>query len=264
MKPKASSLALMLIAILPLQVTLPREKAETTIRIDGGTGQYLDSVEQYLTGYCEVGVGDCFGGSSREAIYRYEPQKAAFREVGIEIDHKPARSPIHVGVRGHTIAWDSAPTHLILNPYLTMEGRGGAAGLGMVISNRILPGLENRSWRVIPSFFLRAGARRFHLTASFLNELPLLSNGYFQLGVGVVPLKSGNVEGWVGVSGIPFNNPGLSAKTRVWITPLLALNLSGRLGSSSGQRWRVSESTVSAGFSVRLKPAAPRKNTRSR
>lgn len=255
MQPRMRYRSLALTLLLPLQVTVPRDGAETAIRVGAGSGQYLDSVRTSVVGYREVG-GPAGCVSARPVpIYKNDPQKAKFREAGVEVEHKPGLpgklSGMRFGIRGHLITTDGAATNVIANPFLSIEGKTAAAGVGVVFSTQRLPGLESRMARVIPSFFFRAGLPKFHLTASFLNEIPLSSNGYFQLGMGTRLGK--NIAWWVGASGMPFDSPGIATTLQVRMTPSIGLNVSGRVGTRSGQGWRISEHAASIGLSFRLR-----------
>ena len=101
--------------------------------------------------------------------------------------------------------------------------------------------------RTVPSAYLRVGnVRSFYIDASVFHKTPLISDGYFTLGLGAS--RSRKFGYWIGLGTGPYDKAGLVIKTDFGIGTNFSLNLSGRLSSSED----ISESAINVGVSYRV------------
>ena len=221
---------------------------ETRLSVAGGAGAYA-----LITRDCE---GNMISNTPM-----------GFRELGAQIDQEVA-GPLHVGVRGGVqrdevkVAFDTtnaiarargAPqepsgfrNNRYVNPYVSLEGRRAGIGFGRVFSDHefVAPMQEEGNTY---SGHLRLGPPNKYFSIALMENVPLYSGGgYFDMGIGFSPDPKANC--WIGLSGGPYDGPGLGLRTSWQMHPRLMLDLSARLGTSEG----LGQNGVGIGISSRL------------
>lgn len=240
MKNKRFYCNLLLALILPIQVVVPPDSAETIIRFGGGRANYVSSVESMVIGY---------GGCGEPDTYRYELEEDKIKDLGIEIDYRPADSQAHFGVRVHGVGTTHSGTVALgINPYLGLTNESFAFNTGLLLSESRLLGGGNK---IRPTIAFRFGPPRFHLSCSYGSDVPLLSNGMLQLGLGIKPFGP-HLDAWVGISGLVQKSIGLLAKTNIWVTPDMSLHASVRRGHYQTGNAHSDENSVSLGMSFKI------------
>lgn len=240
---KFFSLGIILLA-LPLQY-VPVDSSETNFSLSGGAGSY-----GVISRGCEGQV--------------LEKHKINFSEFGGGIDHKFAGAPLRIGVRSamvnDRVLFDEYSTSVVpvtqsrreniftINPFLNLEGKTVAAGIGYFYADRAIAGTDGTS-RFDPrvSGYFRIGDRRkAYWSTSYLSTPAFYSQGYFQTGLGFG--HDPKIDFWLGMSVAPYDKAGFLAKSAIRLNRQLHLNLSGRFGSSEG----IFEHGVVVGLSYRL------------
>ncbi|MCB0290246.1 MAG: hypothetical protein KDH97_08310 [Calditrichaeota bacterium] len=248
-RPRASikfcSLGIILLT-LPLQyVPIDSDSSETNISLSGGTGSY-----GVVSRGCEGQV--------------LEKHKINFSELGGSLDHKFAGAPLRIGVRsayvndrvlvddinasGVAVTQSRRENILTINPFLNLEGKTVAAGIGYFYADHSLAGTDDVT-RINPriSGYFRIGDRRkTYWSTSYLSTPAFYSQGYFQTGLGFG--QDPKFDFWLGMSVAPYDKVGFLAKTAIRLNRQLYLNLNGRFGSSA----EIFEHGVNVGLSYRI------------
>lgn len=233
-----------LILMSPIQVVIPPDSTETTIRVGGGNAHYVSSIESMIIGYGPSGCG--FYPSPR---YSHELEVDTVKDFSIEIDRRPASSPSHFGIRAHGFrTTNTGALSLAVNLYFGIADKYAAFNGGFIISGNRLIGVGRKA---MPTIALRLGPPGFHLSYSYLSGVPLVSNGISQLGLGVKPFGDG-LNVWVGMSNVYFKGVGFLAKANFWTTPNLGLQAAFRKGSYRIGKEHANENSVSLGITFKL------------
>lgn len=238
------SIGIILLA-LPLQY-VPVDSSETNFSISGGAGSY-----GVISRGCEGQV--------------LEKHKINFSEYGGSIAHKFAGAPLRIGVRStyvnDRVLFDDFNTSgvaatqsrreniLAINPFLSIEGKTVAAGVGYFYADHSLAGTDDVTGidPRISGYFRIGDRRKTYWSTSYLNTPAFYSQGYFQTGLGFG--QNPKLDFWLGMSVGPYDKVGFLAKSAIRLNRQLYLNLSGRFGSSEG----IIEHGVNVGLSYRLK-----------
>jgi len=231
-----------LVAVMPLAVEVPPDSAsrtgETRLRAGAGYGSYA-----FVSRGC-----------SGEVLSRV-PVHALDGSIGV--DHRFAKLPLRVGVRG---GWtrdriDSATSVIgspvvspggtvynrYLNPFIEYDSPGHSVGVGWVAHENefITAGEGAREQASHPlndvSFHLRAGSERKYFLASWMEGMPIYSDGgYFTTGIGG-RLSERRVSGFIGLAaGGPMEGAGPRAGLDVEVAPGLRVGIKGQTNLSNG------------------------------
>ena len=226
-------MSLLSMAVLaPLVVDVPgssRDSSVTTFMIAAGGGSYAE-----VTRGCQ---GEVLTADQRR-----------FRDMGFGVNHQ-VKKPLEVGVRATVLRRMSGydDGSVLWNPYVALEGGKVGFGLGYVSNSDRPYTNEFDIWPV--SGHLRIGSpERFYFSIHALEDVPLVSGGgAVRSGFGFRPIRS--VDAWIGMgTPLPYDKPGVLAKTTIHVNSMLDVNATGRLGSSEGR----TENAGSVGLTVRL------------
>lgn len=215
---KKSAVLYLLMTTLPLEFTpSASDSSETNLKIIGALGKYA-----LISRDC---AGDVIG-----------KEKKTFEEISAQIDHKFA-SPARIGIRASRLSYEQQVftatgseivNHtLVLNPFMNLERRHVALGVGYFWTQHPLPELESSGFTSTPSFYFRY--RRF--SVSYLHAIPYLINGYGQAGFRG---ESESLRWWVGANAGPYDHLGLLTKIDFFLSPNVQMNVAARIGESAG------------------------------
>ncbi len=220
--------------LLPLAVDVPPDSAmrtsETRFRVAGGY-----SIYSFVVTDCQGRVTD------QVPVHAYDG--------AVAVDHRFARVPIRIGVRGGwtrdhigSVPADvpDVPQHVTLgnryaNPFFDYETSQGSIGIGWVAHQRefMTSDEQARSQANRPandfSFHLRAGPDTRYLSISWMEGMPIYSDGgYLNVGVGGRPPNSG-VSAFMGLmAGGPIRGAGTMVRVGFGATPALRISVSGQ------------------------------------
>ncbi len=250
-----------LVLWLPVVVEVPTSpdsgsggESETRITLVGGAGHYA-----IIDRGCEG------------QVLRTHP--ARFREAGGSIEHRSSNgltSGVRSGVlrekrESRFVVTDysvypyreslavvvSETENVYVNPFVAVEGRRLGIGAGWAWARGTLPTLDSKRQ---PSFHVRIGRLdKAYFKLGYLESVPLYSGGGFaDIGFGGHPHRLWDI--YMGMSGGPFDGPGLSLKCDYRVRPHWAITGRARLGESGGE----AQNGMGLGLTYSsLSPAAP-------
>lgn len=198
-------------AVLPLLLSYhpgSSDSTTTTLKITAGGGSYA-----YVNRGCEGQV--------------ISATDVPFGEGAVEIDRvdKPFRFGLKTGYAHYSAEVTSeGETHLpeknifYVNPNMGIIKRYAALDLGVLLLNDF-PAIdveeENSISYMRPSFQLRLGnLSTWYFSTGAGHNLPLLTNGYFDIGLGSV-FGINRSSFWIGLAGIPYDGTLFSLKSEL-------------------------------------------------
>jgi hypothetical protein len=223
---RSLTLLLGLTALLPVAVEAPPDSTrhgETRLQVAGGYGYYA-----IITRGCQGEI------LSKIPIHSLDG--------AIGVDHRFARVPERVGVRG---GWtrdrvgDAGSLGTLrnsyVNPFVDAEGPSGSFSLGWVAHRHDFPttGEQARVQVHHPfndlSFHLIAGSERRYFAIRWMEGMPIYSDGgYLNVGAGEQPAGS-RFSGFLGMAaGGPMEGAGPMLRLGFDVTPRLRLGLTGQ------------------------------------
>lgn len=256
---KIRLVGLLIIIVLPMRIVpVPADTSETNFYISGHTGSYA-----HISRGCEG-----------EVLHR---EQLSLKEISGGFD-KTIAPPARIGLRGSYIVtenpslyyvqeydygsgseyeeqtpsnWTKERDFFAVNPFMDLEWNKFGIGAGFLYASKALPGTEenyNKS-EVVPSFYARFGSyKKVYVDASLFHSTPLISGGYFKLGLG--SKANPNFNWWFGLgAGEMYDAAGFLLKTDFILHPSTSLNFMARLGGSEG----VSENSVGIGVTYHIK-----------
>jgi hypothetical protein len=221
------------ILVLPVQmITSLRDTTETNFTVTGGYGQYANVSR----------------GCSGNVLSK---EKVPFSEIGLSIDHK-TKTPFRLGICANRILTrnandDSSHEIIAVNPFINLESKGFALGMGYFMTNRTIKGQHYDSGLHTYSGYLRIGnIRKIYFDASIFHTMPLFSGSCYKLGVGAGQDSPFGI--WFGFGGTPQDKLGLIVRTDIRLRQDLYFNALMRIGSSEG----ISENAAGLGLKYKL------------
>jgi hypothetical protein len=223
-------LSLLVVGTLPVGLsTTSGDLSEMNLSVTGSDGQYA-----LISRGCNGQV--------------YDRQEIPLREYSIGLD-KRFSTGVRIGIIGSYVrcrneVFDEGIARDLeftaINPYVNIEGVGGAFGFGYFRSSSVLPRLGNK---VRPSGYLRLGRpEKVYIDLRYLHSAPIMTGGYWQIGYGGAAAPGLGL--WIGVGKGPHDKIGFLVRSNVRLAYGFHLDLLGRVGRSE----RVSETGVSVGI----------------
>jgi len=261
------------VLVLPVSVDAPSRDStsggETRVSLTGSVGRYA-----LIDRGCEGQVLDThpheYSESALEATHVFDNGFAVGVRAGVlreEItDREKYTDYSGPYPRDTVLVYRSDWHNSYVNPTIGYEGRTGAIGVGVITARRpfVFGEPDTRAalygstgindTKVWPTFHLRGGRRDGrYLRFAFMESVPLYSGGgYFDLGLGSHLSRRWDL--YAGLSGGPFDGPGLALQTEYRALPNLAIHAKTRLGSGGGEN----QSGIALGVTyVSRPPVAP-------
>lgn len=220
----------------------PADSARTNVQVSLGHGNYASILE---------------GCEDPEPIQK---DQLTYSAVGLQVDRQLIPH-VRLGVRGSYIYDEEIADRqvrstqvLIINPFVNLEGRYFALGMGYVYNDHGVgptsSSFYDRTDREEPfdySFLVRLGdVNQFYLSTSLYNSVPFYSRGYFQIGLGGA--VENKVRWWAGLGVGPYNGGVGIAEIGFDINRHVTLNVSAGFGEVENIR----ENTFNLGLRFRL------------
>lgn len=230
----------LLLAPIPVGIS-PVDSTGTKVTVTGGFGQFANVSR------------NCSG----EVIYA---DKNPFDEINASITHKLNRN-IELGIKTSNVFTESTVAYpknytgeytrfedehtLIVNPTINFGNRHIVVGVGLGMTSGYIPGIKQKQF---PSLYLGFGNMdRFYLDMSLFHKDPLISSGYFKIGVGA--RLGSRFHAWTGLGTRPYDAADFVIITETRVSNRFYINAMGRVGDSAG----ISENAFNLGLSYKLR-----------
>ncbi len=261
---RLSQAALLTIVLaLPVSVEVPnsdstRGGGETRVSVTGSVGRYA-LIDRGCDGQVLRSHPHDYGEGGLEAVHTMDNGMSVGVRAGVHREKLTERErrtdystyPYRDTVIVHESDWHNS----YVNPALAYEGTSGGFGMGVIVARRPFVTTSGSDQWILPSFHARVGRLDGrYLRAAYMESVPLYSGGgYLELGLGAHVTRQWDM--YAGLSGGPFDGPGLALRTEYRAFPHLAITARTRLGRSGGEN----QSGVALGLSyVSRPPVAPR------
>lgn len=267
MMTRSSFLLGAFILSLPITVRMGREPspADTASRVLAGTMRPGETRLTLGAGTSSFGIFDegCQGEFIRSREFRQH-------DVGGDLEHSLA-GPMHVGVRAGSIHEEQTLTEAgggpgvvgaanvvthstrdnsYVNPYARFTDRSFEFSLGAISSRKPFSNGDRQPERIDVSAGMRVGRLdRAAFRVGWMEGVPVLGDGD-QLSIGAEAWPSTKLGLFVGGAFGP-DHSAMLLRGNWWVTPVAAVNFSGRIGPVRGD---ITTGGASLGFTLRTPP----------